>query len=448
MNSAFCIACAFIIATAAVAQIPNAHIPVRITGDWAICVDPGSVSLNGRQIILDHEVPLTIPPPETAQIRAEEHAALPVYNPQTGGWRRGIRLNHLITQECTAAGTLLADTVTVSLKGTDAELVRGRDWEMDSAWGTIGRIDGGAIPADAPVTIDYDYVPMRLDSIAIDTDGKLKLVTGKPGVGAILPPALQPGEVAIARIWFHGPTQRITDENIYPVCALNFAPVGDGTVAERLLPATLAKLRAGQHVKIVAWGDSVTNGGGVDSQPDLWYQHQFLTRLRDRFPQADIELFTAAWGGASSTQYMTAPVGGPKDFKRDVLDQQADLITAEFVNDAGLSAEQTAAHYATILAQLRSTGAEVIFITPHFTRPDWMRVSNAKFSNDPRPYVAALRTFAAENSVAVADANVLWGQLWKLGIPYLSLEANSINHPDARGHEMFATALMQIFPDK
>jgi len=58
-----------------------------------------------------------------------------------------------------------------------------------------------------------------------------------------------------------------------------------------------------------------------------------------------------------------------------------------------------------------------------------------------RPYVLALRTFADQHHVALADASARWEHLWKEGLPYLTLLDNTINHPDDRGHRLFAEEL-------
>ena len=57
-----------------------------------------------------------------------------------------------------------------------------------------------------------------------------------------------------------------------------------------------------------------------------------------------------------------------------------------------------------------------------------------------------LRRFAAENQVALADASRLWCRLHAQGLPYTTLLANAINHPDSRGQALFADALMALFP--
>lgn len=431
-------------ATIVSAQVPKSSIPAQLTGDWQITLGPGTVHLGGREITLPRPVTLTVTPPDRITITGEAHGDLPIFNPK-GNWRKGALLNGVKAQECSTTGLVIEDSVAV--KGENGEiLARGKDYELDPFWGSIGRLEGGTVAAGQKVLVNYAYVPMRVDSIAALPDNTLKLLLGTPGVGAILPPALPEGAVAIVNLWHHGPTTKLDDSNLYPIDPDAFAPLPTTPIAEKLLPRTLAKLRAGENVKIVAWGDSVTNGGGVGNRTELWYQNVFAKALGERFPQAKIEMITAAWGGRSSAAYMDAPRGGEKDFVRDVLEPKADLITVEFVNDSGLNGDSLRAHYTKITQHLQGCGAEVILITPHLVRPDWMEVSTTKFDEDPRPYVRDLRQFAADNNIALADATRLWTRLWRQGIPYMTLEANSINHPDARGQRLFSDALMALFP--
>jgi lysophospholipase L1-like esterase len=436
----------FCVPAAVAAQPATKAIPIRVSGPWSVAVGPGSVTLHGQQVTVADEVTLEVPPAPVVAVRDEAHASLPVFNEHTGGWMKGARLAKLITQECSATGLLIPGSVRVKPEGGGAPFALGRDFQMDGFWATVGRIEAGAIGANQRVLIDYDYSPCRLDSVVADERGRLRLVVGEPAVGAMLPPAPPRGEIAVANIWVPGNTERLTEENLYPI-----EPEprrGTQSVAEALLPHTLAKLRAGQDVKIVAWGDSVTAGGGVGAQTDLWYQNRFAALLRQRFPAAKITMLTAAWPGGNSNGYMSAPPGGAHDFVRDVLEPKPDVVTIEFVNDAYLNEEQTQAHYAEIMRRLSGIGAEVILITPHLVRPDWMGVQTLKFDDDPRPYVKGLRRFATENHIALADASARWCRLWREGIPYVTLEANSINHPDARGHEIFAQALIDLFPEK
>ena len=419
-------------------------VPVRVSSAWEVTVGPGELSTAGGGRTAVRETVLRVPRQAVVQVRGEKHASLPVFAEKAAPWRKGAPLKPLVTQECTAAGALVAESVSVRAVDGPA-FVRGKDYLVDGSWGTIGRVEGGAIGPQQAVSVDYDYYPNRLHAIAVDAEGKARLVEGKGALGIQLPPDLGAGETRLAAIWLSGTVPRLTDANLFPVDGSEPKPSEWRGRAAELCPRTVAKLQAGQPVRIVAWGDSVTNGGGVGGDKKKWYQSVFVERLRSQYKASEITLLTAAWGGGNSRGYMSAPAGGRYDFKRDVLDPKPDLVTIEFVNDAGWRGEALDGHYGKILEILQGNGSEVILITPHFVRPDWMGVTTLKFDDDPRPYVKGLRAFARRNGVAVADASLLWGHLWREGIPYMTLEGNSINHPDLRGHRLFADALMALF---
>jgi len=428
---------------------------LEVVGPWTVELAPASIPQGDAAAVIRQPVRLDVAPPEPIEVFNERHAGLPVFNEETGGWLKGARLNALITQECTATGLLRPDSVRVKADPSAQDpFALDTDFRLDPFWGTFGRVEGGAIAENQAVFVDYVFEPCRLDSVVLTQDGDVRLVAGEPEVGSITPPVAAGTDRAIATIWVPGGTKELTEENLYRI---EFSdgnretdetgpPAKHRSVAERLLPKTLAKLQAGQHVTIVAWGDSVTNGGGVGGAGEKWYQNLFADLLRERFPEADIEMRTAAWPGASSKMYLEAPRGSVHDFERDVLEPNPDLVTIEFVNDAYLDEAGTNAHYGAILDLLRGAGAEVVLITPHLVRPDWMRVASLKFDEDPRPYVQTLRAFAVEHDVALADASRDWCALWRQGIPYTTLLANSINHPDERGHRIFAESLIGLFP--
>ena len=162
---------------------------------------------------------------------------------------------------------------------------------------------------------------------------------------------------------------------------------------------------------------------------------------------AKIELVTEGWGGRSTQSFLSQPPGSPHNFAEKVLAARPDLVISEFVNDAGLNPAQVEERYGGILADFTKIGAEWTILTPHYVRPDWMNLPRERdVDDDPRPYVAGLRAFAAAHPVALADAARRYGRLWRQGIPHSTLMVNSINHPDARGMTIFADAVMELFP--
>ena len=153
------------------------------------------------------------------------------------------------------------------------------------------------------------------------------------------------------------------------------------------------------------------------------------------------------------------------DWQR-IIEAKPDLVTLEFVNDAGLSGATFEQVYDEILGRVRAIGAsarhpelanqdemleriqamgaELILITPHFTKPEMMGFKTLR-EPERRPYVLALREYAQKRNLALADASARWEHLWKEGLPYVTLLRNGINHPDDRGHVLFADELMGCF---
>ena len=238
------------------------------------------------------------------------------------------------------------------------------------------------------------------------------------------------------------------DVNIYPLLEQAYPeqPPQSPCVAEKLLPKTYAKLVNGEKVRILAWGDSVTVGTFVPDPAKQRWQMQFLARLSAQFPKADIVLETEAWGGRNTNSYFAVLPGQEHNYKEKVLDRRPDLIISEFVNDGGFTREMTYKNYSRIRDDFKAVGAEWIILTPHYVRPDWMGLKSEKnVDNDPRVYVTAIREFAAENNIAVADASLRYGRLWRRGIPCSSLMMNAINHPNPFGMSLFADAIIALF---
>ncbi len=417
---------------------------VSLAGDWQI-----RVRVSGPAGI--QESTLEVPRNVTLEVAAERHDSLPVFNPQAGGWVKGAQLRQVRAQETTTP--FLLEGASLQLRTSDdpqaPPLRPDLDYSADLTWGTVGRLTNGSLAAGQTVFASYRYTPLRLDTVVRTSDGKILLRPGEPRAAAPLPPALRPGEHRLANVWLPGRLDRLTPANLFPILETAFpesAPTSPAATA-RVLPRTLERLQSGRRLRILAWGDSVTDGGYVpDPSRDRW-QEQFVRRLRAAYPRARIELITEAWGGRNTAAYLAEPAGSPHHYPTQVLEPKPDLIVSEFVNDAGLNPAQVEERYGQLLADFRRLGAEWIILTPHYVRPDWMGMDREnEVDDDPRPYVAGLRQFAAKHDVALADAAMRYGRLWRQGIPHTTLMLNSINHPDARGMALFADALMALFP--
>lgn len=418
---------------------------LELTGDWSVGV---SLKIAGRKPL---RAEFKVRGPDLVEVEAERHDRLPDFNPNCGGWGRGLRPLGVRAEECTAKDALDPARLEVRI-GTGAAAtaaVAGTDYRADLEWGTLGRIPGSRIGATQSVTISYRYAKQRIDSIVLTAAGSLRLRQGEPHVATPLPPILDAGETHLANIFISGRLAKLGPDNLFPILenAYPEPTKPTPTVAEQFLPKALARLKAGEPLRILAWGDSVTEASYLPDADRSRWQAQFVERLRRRFPGAMIELVTEAWGGRNTASYLAEPPGSVHNYREKVLGAKPDLIVSEFVNDAGLSPQQVEERYNRLLGDFQGIGAEWIILTPHYVRPDWMGLTRQRdIDEDPRPYVHGLRAFAAKHGVALADAALRWGRLWRQGLPYNTLHGNTINHPDARGMKLFADSLVALFP--
>ncbi len=420
----------------------------------------------------DKTVAFEIAPSSWKTVVDEKWDAVPTFNPAAAPWAKGRVLRGVNACECAVFGALDPTSVEVRLAATGEKLERGKDFEFDDGWGSLGRLEGGKIAENAAVLINYRCVESRIDSIVENADGSVALVAGEPRVLSPVPPTLDAGQKRLVNVYSTGRGADLSDATLFPVDSAfatndpsdakafcdgvarfyreNGAPatpsVSDVGAAKTFLPKTWKKLTSGEEVRILAWGDSVTACGYLPD--DQRWQVKFVERLQKMFPNAKITLLTEAWGGRTTDAYRAEPPGSPKNYREKVLDLRSDLIVSEFVNDAYMDEPTVARRYGEMKKDFDEIGAEWLILGPHYVRPDWMGLASERdVDDDPRALVRGLRAFAAENDVPFADAPALYGKLWRAGIPYLTLMTNNINHPNEFGMEIFAAALARLFEE-
>lgn len=420
---------------------------LKVVGDWQVQVAPGVVTVGGEKVALTRFVTLTVAPATLVRVKDERYESLPLFNDKAAPWAKGVKLKQLATFETTAPDMLVPESfVLKSAPGDAPKFKAGVDYALEARWATLGRLPNG-IAEHQPVWADYKLGRGRIDAVMVNRKGEVFLRRGVPHNATPLPPLSTQDEVTLANVWVPGRLSQLTDEHLYPIIEPKYPepPRTDRPPAAELLPKTWAKLCSGQPLHILAWGDSVTAGAQASDEAHR-YQNRFVTLLKRRFPRTEyIRLTTVGWGGRNSDSFLKEPPGAEFNFERAVIAPRPDLIVMEFVNDAYMTPEMVEQKYSYLLKRFQDIGAEWIILTPHYVRPDWMGVRTVRIETDPRPYVAGLRQFAAKHRVALADASLRWGHLLKEGIPYITLLSNCINHPDDRGHELFAQALMELF---
>ncbi|MBO5437898.1 MAG: hypothetical protein J6A23_09565 [Thermoguttaceae bacterium] len=410
---------------------------LELTGDWSVRVTYGGRTQE-----------FAVEPAKLTSVTDERVNVLPVFDPAGPPWRKARPMEGVRAQECAVRYAYLPGSLRVtSIPEGDADPVifeEGTDYRVDVEWGNVGRLDGGRITQDTPVSLAYQFGKMRIDAIVRCVDGTFSLIQGESHVANPPRPEIPAGTQLLATVWISGRIDRLTEKELFPVSEVReYQPM---FLAKDAIPQTYGKLVRGETVRILAWGDSVTACGYLPGE-DRW-QCQFVARLQKLFPNAKIELIHEGWGGRNTRSYRNAKPGSPKNYAEHVLAVKPDLVVMEFVNDSWMKPENVEADYSQILADFRERGMEWIICSPHYVRADWMGLSNEKgVDEDPRPYVQGLRAFAQKHGIALADASFYYGQLYRQGIPYSTLMTNNINHPNRFGMSLFADALMKLFEE-
>ena len=436
-----CLALAVLPALASRAADPT----LTAQGD-AVVVPAGEYHANGHVLKVTQAATLHVAP---APILTATDEPFHIIAEKPAFYAKGSGLPQCRARDVFAGGSDDPSSIEIRRTKGGALLKLGDDYRVDAFWPQVWLGPQSTVKPEDTVFVSYRYSQLRMDTIQVAADGTASLKQGQPRLTAPVPADPDAGHEPLAHVWINYRDQEVKADQIYLVEETPRQAITASTPGR--IPKTLAKLQAGQPVKIVCWGDSVTAGGNA-SKPETRYVDVFAAGLRSRFPNAKIDVENISAGGSNSRQWLSPeqhPYRGlkgkdnPARFEH-VIEAKPDLVTLEFVNDAGLSPAQVESQYSEILQRLEPTGAELILITPHFTMLKMMGFQTMR-ETEKRPYVAGLHEFAEKHHLALADASARWQHLAKEGIPYLTLLDNTINHPDDRGHRLFAEELWKCF---
>jgi len=190
------------------------------------------------------------------------------------------------------------------------------------------------------------------------------------------------------------------------------------------------RLKAGESIKIVCLGDSVTgvyyHTGGRRAYPEML--ELALGRL---YPGAKVSVVYAGVSGNSTRN-------GLERLQRDVLDQKPDLVTVMFgLNDmVALSIEEYRINLKTIAERCRTSGASVLFCTPNAIFDDGGRTS-AKLLE----YRSAMEDVAAEFDIPVCDCHAAHAAVRERHAQSWRLMMSDAIHPNMDGHKLNAETI-------
>lgn len=400
----------------------------------AVIVEAGTYTVRGHSVKVASTVELPIAPRSEVVVKNEEDVLSDQASQAwTGGptlvettkSSDGTRLPYSLATESVVVQSATAGMDSVRVYAED------KDYKLDHVWGGMSRVDGGAIAKGAKVLVSYSVYLQRVDTVQVSKSGVASIKQGVPA--HICPGGTEPdpGCIPLANIYISYHTTAIGKDDIYPLPEKHLSWQDFIKVSGREhLSHTLGLLKSGKPVSVVCWGDSVTEGASPSSH-DKCYVELLRSRLKAAYPKAPITLTNAGIGGSNTDSRRDG-------YEKEVLSYNPDLITVEFVNDIGKGPDGIKRNWAEFISRARqkNPNVEFILITPHNVMPEWM--------NGFDKSADAMRQAAADNKVALADANNIWINLRALGIPYYTLLANGINHPNDLGHEFFTASLMEL----
>jgi acyl-CoA thioesterase-1 len=198
---------------------------------------------------------------------------------------------------------------------------------------------------------------------------------------------------------------------------------------------TIAKLKSGEDVKIVAIGDSLTHGWLVSKG----YLDFLKEMLRKRYPGASFQLVNKGIPGDTAS-------GGLDRIDTDVYFYNPDCVLVEFaLNDAfcGFTSELFGRNIQEMIAGIRkNTQAEIVLVT-------------AVWLDDPKSYdfvekffYGKLEEMAEKFALPVARVHEHWRQQVQSGaVDFQELVQFDGVHPTVVGYRLMAEAVMEVFTD-
>ena len=190
-------------------------------------------------------------------------------------------------------------------------------------------------------------------------------------------------------------------------------------------------------VNIVCHGHSVPSGYFKTPEVHTFEAYPYLLHaaLAERFPHAVINVIVTAIGGENSE-------GGSRRFESEVLNHRPDVVSIDYaLNDRGIGLERARKAWIAMIKEAQVKGVKVLLLTP---TPDL----SAKLDSPADPlnqHAEQIRQLAREYHVGLVDSLAAFQQFAKASGQIPTLMAAGI-HPNGKGHELVAKALLEWFP--
>jgi lysophospholipase L1-like esterase len=212
-------------------------------------------------------------------------------------------------------------------------------------------------------------------------------------------------------------------------------PAGEGYLAD--LTALLSSdWPTNRTVNIVCHGHSVPAGYFKTPAVETFnaYPHLLHRGLKERFPNAVINVIVTAIGGENSEE-------GAKRFDSDVLSLKPDVVTLDYaLNDRGIGLERAEKAWRVMIEKCRTRHIPVILLTPTLDL-------TAKLDDPQDPlnlHAVLIHRLAEDYHIGIADSLERFQQSIRNGVRPADLMSQG-NHPNREGHALVATELLKWF---
>lgn len=196
------------------------------------------------------------------------------------------------------------------------------------------------------------------------------------------------------------------------------------------LAKTQAALEAGQAIRVVCFGDSVT-GVYYHTGSRRAYTDMLEIALRRTYPRAGVQAINAGISGNTTRDALAR-------IERDVLNHRPTLVTVMFgLNDmTRVPLDEYQANLAQIVAKCRAIGAEVLLCTPNN-----VITTAGRPSERLNQYCDAIREQARKLEVPLCDVNSELEKLRTRDAAGWRLLMSDEIHPNMDGHKRIAELL-------
>lgn len=196
---------------------------------------------------------------------------------------------------------------------------------------------------------------------------------------------------------------------------------------------TISRLKSGEPLRIVALGDSLTQGwmvrrGYVDFLNEM---------IKEKFPQSHFVLINRGIPGDTAE-------GGLYRLEYDVMSEKPDCVFIQFgLNDAfsGYSPEEYESLIEKIITGIRETSAaEIILVTSSY-------IGGNRENRIAEEFYGRLEGLAKKYDLPLAKVHAYWKKRIGEDIEFRKLVQFDGVHPTEMGYRLMAEAIMKLFEE-